>query len=163
MSQMLKNKVAFITGSASGIGLEIARKFAQEGAKVVISDMNSDKCAETVALFKQEGFEAFAGASVGVAAFAFFCLAYCAAVRLYYFLRHFFASVKPLFFGFLKAIANKFDGIFAPSLLAGLTSQLNTLVQAGKSRSRGQTCRLKDSLGRNIPFCQKNANPLRWM
>lgn len=49
MSQMLKDKVAFITGSASGIGLEIAKKFAQEGAKIVISDMNSEKCAETVA------------------------------------------------------------------------------------------------------------------
>lgn len=58
MSQMLKDKVAFITGSASGIGLEIAKKFAHEGAKVVISDMNIDKCAETVALLKNEGFEA---------------------------------------------------------------------------------------------------------
>ncbi|MEG1709561.1 MAG: SDR family NAD(P)-dependent oxidoreductase, partial [Acinetobacter sp.] len=58
MSQILKDKVAFITGSASGIGLEIAKKFAHEGAKVVISDMNSDKCAETVALLKNEGFEA---------------------------------------------------------------------------------------------------------
>jgi len=37
----LKNKVAIITGAASGIGLEIARTFAREGAKVVIADLNS--------------------------------------------------------------------------------------------------------------------------
>lgn len=58
MGFLLENKVAFITGSASGIGLEIAKKFAQEGAKVVISDMNSDKCTEVVALLKKQGFDA---------------------------------------------------------------------------------------------------------
>ena len=58
MSQLLKDKVAFITGSASGIGHEIAKKFASEGAKVVISDMNAQKCAETVAALQKQGFEA---------------------------------------------------------------------------------------------------------
>lgn len=58
MSQLLKDKVAFITGSASGIGLEIAKKFAQEGAKVVISDVNVEKCAEAVEQLTLEGFEA---------------------------------------------------------------------------------------------------------
>lgn len=58
MSGLLKDKVAFITGSASGIGLEIAKKFAQEGAKVVISDVNVDKCAETVQLLQNDGFSA---------------------------------------------------------------------------------------------------------
>ncbi|OTG94876.1 3-hydroxybutyrate dehydrogenase [Acinetobacter sp. ANC 3832] len=58
MSQLLKDKVAFITGSASGIGLEIAKKFAHEGAKVVISDMNAEQCTKTVEALTKDGFEA---------------------------------------------------------------------------------------------------------
>ena len=36
----LKDKVAVVTGAAGGIGREIARTFAREGAKVVIADLN---------------------------------------------------------------------------------------------------------------------------
>ena len=36
----LKDKVAIITGAASGFGAEIARIYAREGAKVVIADLN---------------------------------------------------------------------------------------------------------------------------
>lgn len=54
MTQQLEAKVAFITGSASGIGLEIAKKFAQEGAKVVISDVNVQKCDEAVQQLKMK-------------------------------------------------------------------------------------------------------------
>ncbi|MDR5816771.1 MULTISPECIES: SDR family oxidoreductase [unclassified Caballeronia] len=38
MSELLKGKVAAVTGAASGIGLECARTFAAEGAKVVLID-----------------------------------------------------------------------------------------------------------------------------
>ena len=57
MTKALEGKVAFITGSASGIGLEIARKFADEGAKVVISDLNTEKCEESSCELNAEGFD----------------------------------------------------------------------------------------------------------
>jgi 3-oxoacyl-[acyl-carrier protein] reductase len=40
---MLKDQVAIITGSAQGIGAEMARQFAREGAKVVVSDLDAGK------------------------------------------------------------------------------------------------------------------------
>ena len=36
----LNNKVAIVTGAASGFGAEIARCYVREGAKVVIADLN---------------------------------------------------------------------------------------------------------------------------
>ena len=42
----LQDKVAIITGAASGIGRSIARKFAAEGAKIVIADMDEDRLAK---------------------------------------------------------------------------------------------------------------------
>jgi 3-hydroxybutyrate dehydrogenase len=60
MKKTLEGKVAFITGSVSGIGLEIAKTFAQEGAKVVISDMNVEKCELVTAELKEQGFEVLA-------------------------------------------------------------------------------------------------------
>ncbi|MDR5760674.1 SDR family oxidoreductase [Caballeronia sp. LZ035] len=50
MSELLKGKVAAVTGAASGIGLECARTFAAEGAKVVLIDRAKERldalCAE---------------------------------------------------------------------------------------------------------------------
>jgi 3-oxoacyl-[acyl-carrier protein] reductase len=54
----LKEQVALITGSARGIGKEVAMLFAQEGAKVIISDINGDSASKTCEEFKTQGFEA---------------------------------------------------------------------------------------------------------
>lgn len=43
---MLKDKVTIVTGAASGIGLAIAKSFAQDGAKVVLADISEDKVLE---------------------------------------------------------------------------------------------------------------------
>lgn len=42
----LANKVAIVTGAASGFGAETARVFAREGAKVVLADLNGDGAGE---------------------------------------------------------------------------------------------------------------------
>lgn len=44
----LKDKVAVVTGAASGFGEGMARRFAEEGARVVVADLNA-KGAERVA------------------------------------------------------------------------------------------------------------------
>ena len=38
---MLEGQVAIITGSGQGIGAEAARLFANEGAKVVVADLDA--------------------------------------------------------------------------------------------------------------------------
>ncbi|GGP18292.1 3-oxoacyl-ACP reductase FabG [Silvimonas iriomotensis] len=54
----LKDKVAIITGSASGIGQATALKFAQEGAKVVVCDLNRAGVDQVVSELVAMGTEA---------------------------------------------------------------------------------------------------------
>jgi len=54
----LKNKVAIITGSGSGIGQGIALAFTKEGAKVVVADLSEQGGKETVEQIKNKGGEA---------------------------------------------------------------------------------------------------------
>src|SRR6266566_2050382 len=61
----LDNKVAVITGAASGIGKEIARAFVREGASVVIADLNQAG-ADAVAAELSSGRERAIGVAMDV-------------------------------------------------------------------------------------------------
>ena len=43
----MKDKICIVTGSASGIGKAIARRYVQDGAKVAIADLDLEKAEET--------------------------------------------------------------------------------------------------------------------
>ncbi len=49
MSQRLKDKIAIVTGAAKGIGFATANRFAQEGAKVMVADLNPEAVTAAVA------------------------------------------------------------------------------------------------------------------
>lgn len=56
----LRNKVALITGSGSGIGRATAQLFAREGARVVVADLSLAAAEQTVAMIQKAGGEAVA-------------------------------------------------------------------------------------------------------
>ncbi len=54
----LKDKVAIITGATGGIGMATARKFAREGARVAIADLDADRVETARAALAATGAEA---------------------------------------------------------------------------------------------------------
>ena len=59
----LQDKVCVITGAARGIGAAIAKRYVEEGARVVIADLNLDAAKETVAGLTAMG----PGSAIGLA------------------------------------------------------------------------------------------------
>jgi 3-oxoacyl-[acyl-carrier protein] reductase len=59
----LNDKVAIVTGSGRGIGAETARALAEEGARIVVTDIDAQATAESCAALQRDGFGA-----IGVAA-----------------------------------------------------------------------------------------------
>src|SRR2546422_7926523 len=65
MAGRLAGKVALITGGASGQGRAAALRFAQEGAKVALSDVNAEGGVQTMHMVQENGGEAdFVGGGV---------------------------------------------------------------------------------------------------
>jgi 3-oxoacyl-[acyl-carrier protein] reductase len=56
----LENKVAIVTGAASGFGAGIAQRFAAEGARVVVNDLHADGAARMAATIGHAGGHAVA-------------------------------------------------------------------------------------------------------
>jgi NAD(P)-dependent dehydrogenase (short-subunit alcohol dehydrogenase family) len=58
MQKRFEGKVALVTGAATGIGRAAALGFAQDGARVVVADIDETEGKRTVALFNDGGGEA---------------------------------------------------------------------------------------------------------
>jgi 3-oxoacyl-[acyl-carrier protein] reductase len=56
----LERKVAIVTGAASGFGAGIAQRFAMEGARVVVNDLQADGATRMAASIEQAGGDAVA-------------------------------------------------------------------------------------------------------
>ena len=57
-AQMLKDKVAIITGASYGMGRSMAELFAEEGAAVVITARHQEKLDAVVESIRQKGGKA---------------------------------------------------------------------------------------------------------
>ena len=58
MDLQIKDKVAIVTGSARGLGAATARRLAEEGAKVVVTDILREQAEATAASLRDDGLQA---------------------------------------------------------------------------------------------------------
>jgi NAD(P)-dependent dehydrogenase (short-subunit alcohol dehydrogenase family) len=56
-TSLLAGEIAFVTGGAQGIGLAIARRFAAQGARVMIADVRGDVAEEAAAAARADGLD----------------------------------------------------------------------------------------------------------
>jgi len=54
----LKNKSVIVTGAGRGIGLAIARRFVEEGSRVMLTDIHKGQAEEVISLAKKTGGQA---------------------------------------------------------------------------------------------------------
>jgi NAD(P)-dependent dehydrogenase (short-subunit alcohol dehydrogenase family) len=60
MTNMFENKVAMVTGGGSGIGAAMARRFAEEGATVVVADLDEKAAGKVASAIEKDGGTAVA-------------------------------------------------------------------------------------------------------
>ena len=60
MTRKLEGKVALVTGSGRGIGRSIALKLADDGARIVVNDLDNEPAQETVQAIREAGGQAVA-------------------------------------------------------------------------------------------------------
>ncbi|GKT13296.1 glucose 1-dehydrogenase [Acidovorax sp. SUPP2522] len=59
---LLAGRLALVTGAASGIGRAVAVAFAQAGARVIVTDLQAERCADTLRDVRAAGTEGWAWA-----------------------------------------------------------------------------------------------------
>lgn len=58
-ARLLEGRLALVTGAASGIGQAIAQGLANAGARVIVTDISEQRCADTLALIGASGGQAW--------------------------------------------------------------------------------------------------------
>ena len=55
MEKLLHNKATIITGAANGVGQIISQKFAEEGADLILADMDEENLKKEAELLRKDG------------------------------------------------------------------------------------------------------------